>query len=156
DALESFLGLDQLTDAAKRLAVRTTHLREPVRIARQRIAAVRPLLEQLDDTRARSALTELKKRKPAVAAVRALLAGDAHLSDSAIGRLASLSKLAVAPASAASAAADELNAAVVERAKLTVEISAARRSRDELLSRALAFHDEHGSTDCPVCGSGRL
>ena len=156
DALESFLGLEQLTDAAARLAGRAKQLREPQRRAKEQATAVRPALELLDDARARTALVELKKRSPDLGVVRALLAGSAEHADPALARLTALSRLTLPEAATVIDAANELAAAVDARAVLADEIVASSLARDELLEQALAFHAVHGDGPCPVCGTGRL
>jgi len=156
DALEAFLGLDQLTDAGKRIAERVKGLREPVRRAKSQLADVKPRLEGLDDVRAVDALGEVKKRAPDLDAVRTLIAAGSQAADPVLACLTNLARVQVTNVDIALAAADGLEAAVTTRAAVDADVSASSLARDELLERALGLHTRDGDGPCPVCGVGHL
>jgi energy-coupling factor transporter ATP-binding protein EcfA2 len=155
DALESFLGLEQLTDAGTRLTARVKALKEPQRTAKERAAAVRPILESLDDARARAALAELKKKTPDRDVARELITGRSE-GDPTLDALARLTQLAVPSAAEVKAARDALLAAAAEHTEASAATIASLGDRDSLLAQALVFHEQHGDGPCPVCGVGTL
>lgn len=79
DQLHKLLGLEQLTEAMARLEAEVKELKEPGLDAAKAKKSVRPQLESHDDLRAARALTQVKKHKPDLGAVRSLVTeGAAH------------------------------------------------------------------------------
>lgn len=156
DALEGFLGLEQLTEAAARLSLRVKQLGEPERQAKAKANAVKPLLAGVDDSRAVAASDELKKRVPNLAHLRTIVAGGPEGIDPQLVSLRELARLQLPSEVEVSLAADELHSAAAEYAAVSEQVVAVAAARADLLRQALAFHGTHGDSRCPVCGVGEL
>ncbi|MDV3124763.1 AAA family ATPase [Mycobacterium sp. 21AC1] len=154
DQLYKLLGLEQLTEAVARLDVEVKRLKQPGAEVKKAKDALRSRLEQHDDERAAKALTQLKKAKPDLDAVRPLIAQG--------------SSIAVAPAWRQAAQLTvptgeqlELHCAALRSAASRERSEAARADalvadRARLLEQGLQFRNRHGSQPCPVCTHGTL
>lgn len=154
DELYKLLGLEQLTEAINRLDTEVKQLRQPAADLKKARDALKPTLERHEDPRAATALAQIKKTKPDLAAVAPLITAGAATSVpfawQQAQRLAApttdeIHDKCAALKSAAESERDE------ERLS---DALAADRSR--LLEQSLTFHDEHGDQPCPVCGQATL
>lgn len=156
DALAGILGLDQMTDAQKRLTEAARQLGVPRALAKQLGDELKPTLAGMSDPRAAQALTLLTKQVPDLDALEQLATGTtSHVSDELAG-LRALTRLRVPEAAEVSQAANELHKAreaVVQASDTSVDLL---ERRTALLERALALHEHHGEMACPVCGVGSL
>ncbi|MEH6796233.1 MAG: AAA family ATPase [Rhodococcus sp. (in: high G+C Gram-positive bacteria)] len=94
DALAKLLGLDEITDAEKRLAAVLKEIKGPRQRAAESLRQLKTLLSEASDDRAKTAADLVKKRVADLDAVLALATGaDASTSPALIGlnRLAALS-----------------------------------------------------------------
>lgn len=159
DALESFLGLERLTEAARRLRERTRDLEEPGKKTTEAAKLAKNALEPLSDARAQTVLAVIGSRKQdaaAIAAVEDALAGSASTADPALAALAHLANVVLPPIDQVMTAATELVEAETELRDATEAAAAAHQERTELLAAALRHYDDHGEGPCPVCGEGTL
>ena len=156
DALESVLGLDQLTAATKRLSGCLQQLREPERRAKGLLEIAKSAVLGIDDERAQVASAALKKRPPDRERVRALFGSADEEGDAATGRLAALSKLRWPDPEDVGSVVGAFESAIALHRDITEQSSESADARDALLLEALHFHDIAGDGTCPVCGIGRL
>jgi recombinational DNA repair ATPase RecF len=158
DALAAVLGLDELTDGAKRL--------RDARLARERAwkataAAGVLLADELDeladdDPRATAAVEQLRAKRPDLDALADLVAGTAPDVDRQVALLRELAGLRGPDLDAVRAVARELDDAVAEAADHAGTDAARDLEVADLLARARAHHAEHGDGPCPVCGAAPL
>lgn len=153
DQLYRLLGLEQLTTAVDVLDAEVKRLRVPAAELKKVADALKPLLGAHEDSRAATALAQVKKSKPDLDIVRPLITGAAADIPAAWEQACQL----VVP----SAEDVELKLAVLRSAAqaerqeaLRADIVAADRAR--LLESSLEFHEQHGDQSCPVCGQGSL
>jgi ABC-type lipoprotein export system ATPase subunit/energy-coupling factor transporter ATP-binding protein EcfA2 len=156
DALAPILGLDPLSRADARLQRRRKERDDRARALRASFSLLRAELDDIDDDRARRALTALGRQ-----AARADLAALAPLSDGT-------DEAADHPVAVAArrlldrdlpdldGALSTLHEAQGRSARLTGGNSAAAARTADLLRRALDLHREEGDQPCPVCRAGRL
>lgn len=156
DRIDAILGLDRFTEAQKRLNAAVKQLQETENQAKAAAKALKNDLAGVQDDRAASALTLLRKHAPDLEAAQALATGTAAQQPAELAALKALTGLR--------APADEDVAAVLSNLRTanqafvdagTVSVEQAER-RAELLSKALEFHHHHGDGKCPVCGTGDL
>jgi DNA repair exonuclease SbcCD ATPase subunit len=154
DQLHRLLGLEQLTGALERLDAKVKQLRTPAIDLKQAREGLKPLLEPHSDPRAGIALAQVKKVKPDLEAVRPLITDGAATSTPAAWLEA---ERLSAPASDEAAfkikALREVAIAEREEGRNSDALAA---DRAELLEKGIAFHDQHGGQQCPVCGEGFL
>ncbi len=159
DALESFLGLERLTQAGKRLRDRVRELGEPSKRTAEAAKAAKTALQPLTDTRAQTALMVISSRKPDNAAITSLedaLAGSTAGVDPSLTALSTLANVVLPPVDHVMAEASALDEAERELRDATEGAAAAHQEQTELLAAALRHHDQHGDGPCPVCGNGTL
>lgn len=157
DSLAGILGVEQLTDAYKRIQVRHKQAKAPVAAATAARKELAALAGQLGDERATQAEALLRKTSPDLDALRALATGSSSVDLGPVQGLRTLVSLtlpfdAEVPASAAA----QLRTAVAGLASVGSEASARTLARLELLERALHVHAEHGEMTCPVCRTATL
>ncbi|EHB56117.1 SMC domain protein [Mycolicibacterium rhodesiae JS60] len=154
DQLYKLLGLEQLTDALAVLDDQVKALKQPAVDAKKAKEALKPRLEGHSDPRAAAALAQVTRTKPKVEAVRPLITDGAA---SAVPPAWQQAQRLTCPT------ADEVrdkcvamrSAAKSEREEIKrSDVLAADRSR--LLEMSLAFHENHGDQQCPVCSKGTL
>ncbi len=154
DELYKLLGLEQLTEGMNRLDAEVKRLRQPAANLKKVRDALRPTLEDHDDSRAATALAQVKKSKPDLDAVRPLItqgaASSVPFTWQQAQRLAAPTDEEIRDKCAALRSAAE-NERDEERRSDAV---AADRAR--LLEQGLGFHSDHGDQPCPVCGQGTL
>jgi energy-coupling factor transporter ATP-binding protein EcfA2 len=155
DALSTVLGLEELVAAQdllrKARLARTTTLKD----ATQRLKGLRSLLSGSDDPRAQACLVALEGRSWDLdAAERQVVAGgDPTGGDNDLARLQRLADCPGPSASAVAEAAGALVSAAQAAASMAGTESSRALERAGLLEQAVAFHRQHGDTDCPVCGT---
>ncbi|UXA20546.1 AAA family ATPase [Mycobacterium sp. SMC-4] len=154
DQLYKLLGLEQLNEAITRLDGEVKQLRQPAYEARKARDALRPKLESLDDPRAATALSQLKKTKPDLDAVRPLITdGTNNAVPQAWVRAERLST----PESGDMRLRCEALRSAAESERQEMQRSdALAAERAKLLEMGLDFHKHFGDQKCPVCGSGTL
>jgi len=156
DALAPILGLGPLSAADARLQRRRKERDDRAKALKNSFAGLRAQLAELDDERARRALTALSSQpaKADLAALTALAEGDGEDTDTrstvAARRLIDGSLPDLDGALTAVAEAQES----VNRLAGTASAAAGRTA--DLLRRALDQHTADGDQPCPVCGAGRL
>lgn len=156
DALEGFLGLERLTEAASLLSSRVRLLGEPAKIARSKKTLALSAVADLDDDRARAATQILRRHRPDLTAATALLINRGQDDDATLRALLELQSLTVAESVDIEKAAKELTTAAREVRDITNQIADQAADRGDLLAAALNFHRAHGDQPCPVCGEGQL
>jgi recombinational DNA repair ATPase RecF len=155
DALAAVLGLDEMSDATKRL--------KDARLRRERAwkatvkdgEAIADELEVLDDDRAATAATQLRARHPDLEVLAELAAGTGE-ADVAVARLRELAGLRGPDLDEARRVARELDDALAAAADHTGTDGARDLEVAELLAAARRVHADHGDGACPVCGTGQL
>ena len=157
DALASILGVEQLSDALKRIQGRLKERKAPQATVNSRRRELQAHASQIDDERARTAATLLKKTAPDITQLRALATGSTDIPASPIGALRALASLTY-PASTdqVTEVAARLRDGVAAVADSAKTLSQREMARLELLERALSVHSEHGDMTCPVCHQGNL
>lgn len=156
DALMRGLNLSELDGAIKALRSEAAGRSRLWTTALDRAEDLRQHLEQYDDPRASRAVVALRTRQPQLDVIAEILSGSDPQVAQGIEALRSATTIRPADPAAIERAAEELTAAVKARS----QVAATEAGRDlgiaELLARALAFHSDHGESDCPICGAGRL
>lgn len=154
DQLHRLLGLEQLSEATERLDVVVKQLRKPGAELKQARDSVMPLLESHADHRAETALGQLKKRKPRLEVVAALITDSAAAAVPPAWRQAQA--LSFPPPDEVAAKLEALRDAATKEAEESRHCDALATDRARLLEQALEFHEQHGDQRCPVCGNGEL
>lgn len=156
DALASILGVEELSQAVKRLKARHTALKAPG----QTLASDRRALQQRaaasEDERAASAAALLRKTSPDIAALRALVTGGEPTDTGLIQSLRALRDLGAPDAGQVQTATAQLRQALNNLADAGAAVSFRNRARLDLLERGLELHGTHGDQNCPVCRTGDL
>ena len=154
DALASILGLEELVDAHDRLGRqrRTRDKRKKDAVARLR-KEIEPLLDASEEQRATDVRSAVEGREPDLDRVEELVTGSGNDDEDALGALHRLANLAP-PLSLddADELARQLRDAAIQAEAIAASAGGRARDTAELLDQALAFHEEHGDGDCPVCG----
>jgi ABC-type Mn2+/Zn2+ transport system ATPase subunit len=154
DQLYKLLGLEQLTVATERLTDEVKRLKTPSAESKKARDALRPRLEQSDDPRARAASGQIKKTKPDLDVVRPLITDSAASIVPPAWRHAQ--QLIPPDTAEVGQACAALRAAAATEAAESQRTDALAADRSQLLELSLAFHDNHGVAQCPVCGEGTL
>ncbi|MGV0579199.1 AAA family ATPase [Mycolicibacterium elephantis] len=154
DQLYKLLGLEQLNDAITRLDAEVKQLRQPSAELRKARDELKPTLESHDDPRAVTALTQIRKTKPDLDALRPLVTeGDNAMAPQAWLRAERL--FAPDPDDLA-LKCEALRSAAENQRQEERRSDALAAERAQLLEKGLAFHQHFGDQKCPVCGRGRL
>ncbi|MFD7775702.1 AAA family ATPase [Streptomyces sp. NPDC059753] len=157
DEISRILGLELLSDTDAAARARAKTLTDTENAAKALTAAVIQELSEVDDPRAKEAITALSGRSPNLAVVRALLKGHGAADEAHLARLRRLADLerpdrpliteAVARLRSSAAAADDARHGSAEDARQLVT----------LLDAALEHRRRHPDVSgCPVCGSTDL
>ena len=156
DALQAILGLDQLVSAERRLTDARKRLEDPSKQATKALPALRALVADNSDERARQAETALARKPWDIEAIGTLAIDADTSSDPRTGRLAQVAAITLPAPETATLAIDELLAARQRVAALTGTRSSEARQLAGLLSTALAHQASHPGEPCPVCGGAAL
>ena len=154
DALASILGLEELVQAANSLAQARKSRSDAHKATVKKLDEIRPLLEKLDDDRARVCLQALKARRWKLDAVEQRVSGDGVGSgtDSELALLRELSQLKGPELDAVTSATEELRSTLEAVQAISGTDAEKARRTAEILDRALQLHEHQGDGDCPVCG----
>lgn len=156
DALANILGVEQLSDAAKRLKSRADARKGPGTTLTSRRRSLQTTAASSPDERASTAATLLRKASPDTKTLRALVTGGIDVDRGPINPLRTLAALRGPDPEAAASAVGLLRSAKNNLADAGSDISARNRGRLRLLEDALRFHEQHGDQSCPVCRTGNL
>ncbi|MGW8682978.1 AAA family ATPase [Streptomyces sp. NPDC055817] len=157
DEISRILGLELLSDTDTAARARAKTLTDTENAAKALTATVIQELSEVDDPRAKEAITALSGRSPDLDVVRALLKGHGAADEAHLARLRRLADLerpdrpliteAVARLRSSAAAADDARHGSAEDARQLVT----------LLDAALEHRRRHPDVSgCPVCGSTDL
>jgi hypothetical protein len=155
DRLSKILGLGDL-DYAENL-LRQARLEREARLStvKKSLAPLLADLEQIDDDRAARVTKAISGRKWNLETVRSVIAADdsAAAGFDTLAILRALSALETPSTAEAKRLAERLRASAVKLAKLADTDARRISALSDLLRNALEFHEDHGDTDCPVCGN---
>ena len=154
DQLHKLLGLEQLTEAMDRLDAEVKQLKQPAGELRKVRDLLRPKLENHEDSRAATALAQLKKRNPDLEVIRPLITAAAV--DNVPSAWSRAERLATPAAEEVALTCDALRSAAENEHEEAKAADALAADRGRLLEMSLEFHDHHGDQKCPVCGHGNL
>jgi len=155
DALALILGLEQISEALKRLSQRKQELAEPAKRLRTELQELQRELESIDDERAVRAV-KLLKGPAKLDELEALAAGAIDDSGSRVGYLRQLISTQLVSDEMVSAESTSLRSAMARAAESARDVGRDLVLREQLLEQALAVHEHGGDQACPVCGQGRL
>jgi recombinational DNA repair ATPase RecF len=156
DKIDAILGIEQATDAERRLGRALKDLQESDTAAKAQVRELKKILAELSDERAAGALEQLRKRIPDLDLVEAIATGTTREPIEELTQLKALAQIVVpsrVDVHAAAQALRDASKAVAEAGFVAVE-AAVRRAN--MLGEALDFHEQHGDGRCPVCGQGVL
>ncbi|GAA2440905.1 ATP-binding protein [Streptomyces macrosporus] len=159
DAVARILGLEQLTDAAKRLKTAWKEHDTALKEVDTELESLRAVLGELDDSRASAALAALDGGTPHLDRIADLVSGTPEADGQEIARLRRVAEQLTGPDLAAvETAVARLREAIAVLEDVRDSDAEAAHRRAELLKRALAHAEQHSEPlDCPVCGArGRL
>ena len=154
DALSRILGLDALTDAAKRLQKARTEREAQVKASQKAQKDLAERLSQSMDPRAMAIVVAMSSKVADLGAIERILAGGSD-PEAAAGELKTLKGVMSLPELTDEAVAKSIEAVEVANATLRQKAGTLAARSDELarlLDAALHFHAAHGDGDCPVCG----
>lgn len=160
DLLASVLGLEDLTNADKRLRAAQKERDDALVDVKKHLDELRTRLHPLadGDERARACLAALSGTNPAQwdikAAEAAATGGPAdETGESELATLRNLAQLSPPPQTESDAAVAALRAAGEGLRDVAGSSAAQARDLAGLLDVALDHHEAHGDGDCPVCGN---
>ncbi|MET3962814.1 ABC-type lipoprotein export system ATPase subunit [Marmoricola sp. OAE513] len=156
DALATVLGVEQLTDALKRIGDRLKALKAPQAAATAERKTLQVQAAGLDDARAVEVAALLKKTAPDVDAIRAVVTGAAQVNTGPIAALRALAALTAPDTEHAETISGALRSAVQSMATAGEEASQRELDRIKLRKTALTVHKKHGDMPCPVCAGATL
>ncbi|MDQ1247510.1 MAG: hypothetical protein QG597_1880, partial [Actinomycetota bacterium] len=155
-ALAPILGLERLEDAQQRLRTVEKSLSIPKDAAAAIVRDLRPAVEALDDPRARAVHAQLRRRRPDLEALRALVTTGTSPADGGLDRLRTLAASSAPDPALFDQARDRFLQArnALEGLERSAQVADIRRR--DLLAAALAVQRADGEGPCPVCGVGVL
>ncbi len=157
DLLATVLGLDELTETAKRLAGARKGAEAPLDAAKKDLVGLRERLGALDDERATACAAALSKKIWDLDAALALATGAVAGPGGDLERLRALCRLELPNEDEVLAVVGELGSAAQALVAVAGTKTARARSLAGILQAALTHHGLHHDMDCPVCGrSGAL
>lgn len=156
DALAKVLGMEQLTDALKRIQAQLKEVKAPHTETATQRKALQQAAAALEDERAGRVAELLKKTAPNVVAVRAVATGVDQVDQGPVAALRALASLSAPDPDEVTAAAAALRRAVEGMAIAGEQDARRRLSRMSLRREALKLHVAHGDQSCPVCNEGTL
>lgn len=156
DALDTLLGLEDVTAAERRLKDAEKRLGGARKTANDARIRLRNSLSEITDPRAEQ-VKKLTARVPYdLDAIKATTLGTATDQAATIAKLRRVAALEVPPTAKATEVADELRAAIEAHAAEADSAVKALTSRAALLRDALHLHADTGDGTCPVCETGTL
>lgn len=156
DALASILGVEQLTDAVRRLKAQSDARKGPGVTGTARRKELQARAAASSDERAVEAAVLLRKANPDTGRLRALVTGGQQVARGPLSSLRVFATITAPDAEHAAAAVARLREAKNSLADAGAAVSARNRARLKLLDDAIAFHATHGDQSCPVCRTGNL
>jgi len=156
DKIDAILGIEQATDAEKRLGVAVKELQQPDKDAKVQTRDLKKALDTLTDERARLAREHLRKRDPSLDAIEAIATGTTREAVGEVVQLKELTRLALPAREDVAVAVQALRDAAVAHAEAAIGSVDLATRRASLLREVLTFHDHQGDGQCPVCGEGAL
>ena len=156
DALAGVLGVDDLVGAGDLLRRRRLDLQASLKEAKKSLKdEIRPVLDELEDPRATRAVEALAGRSWQLDDLEQVASGVEAVPER-VAVLKRVAQMSLPDSATIKRLADQIETATGHLDDL-VSSEAGRSHRSaELLEIALEEHKEHGETDCPVCGVGRL
>ena len=156
DVLCTTLGLDTLANARKRL----TDARKPLREESNRLAEhksrIIARLQGSADDRARTCLDAFQTDTADLRALQQIVDAVAAAEPDSTAALRSIVALTLPDADAIADRLADLATAKLSCAEFVGTDLERKRVTREILERALAFHEDHGDSPCPVCRSAPL
>ncbi|MCL2423360.1 MAG: AAA family ATPase, partial [Micrococcales bacterium] len=157
DALASILGVEQISDALRRVQNALKTLKTPQVAAANRRRQLRDAAAQIVDERASEAAALLAKSTPDVTALRRLATGGDPTVSGPVGALRALGRVtAPTTASQVEQVAKAVRAGVAAVADAALGLSASEMGALRLLDSAIELHAKYGNMPCPVCRQGTL
>jgi energy-coupling factor transporter ATP-binding protein EcfA2 len=154
DAVSSVLGLEDLVAAEKALRDARLARERRVKDARASRDQLEALLAGVEDDRARTVSAALQRSSIDFAAIERVVATPvATAGESEMAVLNRVAAVAFPDAEEVEAASTGLREARTELAALAGSHSDRLSRGAELLEQALAFREEFGATECPVCAT---
>jgi AAA domain len=153
ELLASVLGLEDLTAAADRLAQARLARESALREVKKRLPDLLVLLKNAGDERATACLNALSGRTWDLAAARqASMSIQAAAAGSELDRLRRLAQLTAPTEDDVRDATAKLRQAAAGLDAVAGTPAGRARGLAALLTAALQHHEQHGDSDCPVCG----
>ena len=156
DALAKLLGLEEITDAEKRLSTALKEAKVPRQLAKDELTQLKRIVGESTDERAVSAAALLKKRPVDVPAVLALATGSVETPSGTTVGLRAIAGNFIPLQAQVDAVVEALRTALASTVDLASDALAIAERRNALLSSALELHEQTGTVDCPVCETGTL
>lgn len=156
DKIDAILGIEQATDAHRRLDDQSKSLSRPETGLKAETRILKNALGSIDDERAAQALVLLRKRQPDIDAVRAIATGTSTHPPVELMALKAAATVELPSREDLALIAARLRMAVNEAAHLGASVIDAGERRTALLRQALDFHRHHGDGPCPVCRDGTI
>ncbi|WP_308014403.1 MULTISPECIES: AAA family ATPase [unclassified Rhodococcus (in: high G+C Gram-positive bacteria)] len=156
DALDKLLGLEEISDAERRLFSVVKSAKAPRQAATAELRGLKTVVAEIDDDRARTASSLLRKRAADLDAVLAVATGGDLSVSSSLGSLRAIASLTFPTQDSVDTAETALRDAVSGTVDLADEALSVVEQRNDVLSAALQLHAEAGDGPCPVCSTGTL
>ena len=156
DALAKALGVEQITDAIRRLDVQHKKLKEPGDELGKRRRLLREQAEAIADERAEQVATLLRKKSPDITALREVAIGVTTPDAGVLVDLRAVQSLAVPARDEVERVVSKLRGAVQRMSEAGEDHLARDRARLDVRIAALKVHEDHGDMSCPVCNQGEL
>jgi recombinational DNA repair ATPase RecF len=152
DQLKSILGLEEISEAVRRLADERKALRDQARTADSDVKTLREVLDRLDDPRAKACAAALRARTWKLDEIEKVVLGTGSGDQPALAALRSLSQLSAPELDEVITSCGELRAALESRSALVGTSAKQSEELVHVLEVALGYQAVHDG-DCPVCGS---
>ncbi len=156
DKLDAILGIEQATDAERRLTDALKELQESAKQAKAAQRELKRVLPELDDERAKTAYNQLRKHQPDIDTVQQLATGTSLEPTGDLAQLRGLMQLSLPDKQVVQETAAALRTVADEVTQSDVSSVDIALRRADLVRRALEFHEHRGDGRCPVCGVGDL
>ena len=156
DSLRLMLGLDALTEADRRLKALLDPIKQPLAAADRERKELRARAEASDDERAQRAAGLLRRTRPEVLKLRALITGASDTTPT-LRALREISGIELPSAEQVELAATRLVDALAAEREIGDRTSELDDRRRSLLEQALHFAEAAGEdVPCPICEQGTL
>lgn len=152
DRLSSILGLGELDVAQQLLKEARLPRSKALTVAKNRLAPLLERMSTLADDRAARVHAALKGRAWDLITTADVLSQPDDGSAGETGILRSLANLNTPTVEETLGLTERIVEVIARRAALSGTLAGEASLTAGLLRQALAFHDEHGDGDCPVCG----